>query len=517
MTAPASPPTGATGDDVEVHVRMYRALEPIDGAAPAYRGLLGDCFLIRVTKGEASAHILIDCGILLGSPNAAPRMRDVAKDIVRACGGDLAGKPGMLDLLIVTHEHWDHIAGFSFAEDLLLDPAKLAIGAIWLAWTENEADPQAQRLRKRFEASGAAFAAMAMRLRAAAADGDDAVHRALFGLDGFLGLAATDAAGKATGKLAGREIMAKLRGPNTFYLEPGMVRATPGRDGTGLRAYVLGPPRDEKRLFKDKPSARAPETYLDAPGVDSAQMRRYAAGIDPDPARDSPFARNYCRLTTAAIETATPDAATRFIQDHYFGGKALKKGQRDAFDRRRIDDDWLGAAGALALKLDSDTNNTSLVIAFELPDADRTILLFAADAQVGNWLSWHDQPYPTPEGEMVTAAQLLARTRLYKVGHHGSHNATLDALGLALMTRDDLFALIPTDEDLGKKQGSKGWKMPDPRLYAALRARTQGRILRNDRTYTAAERAKDPELNTVDPRFFEPLTEAPLYLEYRVM
>ena len=79
-------------------------------------------------------------------------------------------------------------------------------------------------------------------------------------------------------------------------------------------------------------------------------------------------------------------------------------------DRRRIDGDWLGAAGAVALKLDSDTNNTSLVLAFELPGDQRDVMLFAGDAQVGNWLSWSKQDYPAPDGGTVTSDELLART-----------------------------------------------------------------------------------------------------------
>src|SRR6185437_9128289 len=49
---------------------------------------------------------------------------------------------------------------------------------------------------------------------------------------------------------------------------------------------------------------------------------------------------------------------------------------------RRVDDDWLGYAGQLALQLDSDTNNTSLVLAFELSSGG-DVLLFPGDAQVG--------------------------------------------------------------------------------------------------------------------------------------
>src|SRR6266699_2202355 len=68
--------------------------------------------------------------------------------------------------------------------------------------------------------------------------------------------------------------------------------------------------------------------------------------------------------------------------------------------------------------LDSMTNNTSLVLAIELADGD--VLLFAADAQVGNWLSWQDLKW-TVGTSPVTGPDLLKRTIFYKVGHHGSH------------------------------------------------------------------------------------------------
>jgi hypothetical protein len=42
------------------------------------------------------------------------------------------------------------------------------------------------------------------------------------------------------------------------------------------------------------------------------------------------------------------------------------------------------AAETLALKLDSETNNTRLDLAFEWPTPDSRIFLFPGDAQVGN-------------------------------------------------------------------------------------------------------------------------------------
>ena len=52
-----------------------------------------------------------------------------------------------------------------------------------------------------------------------------------------------------------------------------------------------------------------------------------------------------------------------FFTRYYLGKKG---GQDEKANWRQIEDDWLGAADGLALKLDSDTNNTSLVLAIEL-------------------------------------------------------------------------------------------------------------------------------------------------------
>ena len=53
---------------------------------------------------------------------------------------------------------------------------------------------------------------------------------------------------------------------------------------------------------------------------------------------------------------------------------------------RRIDQDWLYSAEQLALEMNNDTNNGSLVLAFELSPGGK-VLLFAADAQRGSWVS----------------------------------------------------------------------------------------------------------------------------------
>jgi hypothetical protein len=154
---------------------------------------------------------------------------------------------------------------------------------------------------------------------------------------------------------------------------------------------------------------------------------------------------------------------------------------------RSIDSEWTASAESLALKMDSDTNNTSLALAFELGDGQ--VLLFPGDAQVGNWLSWHDQTYAPEVSDgrpPVTIDDLLRRVTFYKVGHHASHNATLRQFGLEKMTDPRLTAAIPVVEAVAAIQGQgskifgKGWKMPYGDLYTDLEKRTKGRIVRGD-------------------------------------
>jgi len=67
---------------------------------------------------------------------------------------------------------------------------------------------------------------------------------------------------------------------------------------------------------------------------------------------------------------------------------------------------------ATAVSLDKAVNGTSLMLVFEYRGA---YLLFPGDAQWGTWNAAMGTP---------AARDLLARTTFYKVGHHGSHNAT---------------------------------------------------------------------------------------------
>ena len=44
-----------------------------------YRGILGDCFLLRHDEDGQTRHILIDCGVLQGVQGARERMKAIVE------------------------------------------------------------------------------------------------------------------------------------------------------------------------------------------------------------------------------------------------------------------------------------------------------------------------------------------------------------------------------------------------------------------------------------------------------
>ncbi|PWR21007.1 MBL fold metallo-hydrolase [Zavarzinia compransoris] len=439
-----------------------------------YRGILGDCFLLTYAAGGSDRRILIDCGVLQAVTGAKDRIVAIVEDIRRTTGG-------IIDLLVLTHEHADHISGIAHAWPCFCD--QLTIRELWLAWTENVHDDQAKTLGVQLAQGKEALKLVQQFGMMGAAD--TPALRTVIELGRFITVIDDEPpAGPPsrprprTGNAIMEAMKAKVGAPATRYLEPGqVVRAASG----GIKAHVLGPPRTTHRLKNDAPRKGAGrEVYLtsldETLAVASAAKARLlarAADLGAAPATAAggdavadppPFGRRHGRA---------PGVRADHIEKTYNRTVA-------DFDRR-IDDEWLGAAESLALKMDSDVNNTSLVLAFELSDGQ--ILLFPGDAQVGNWLSWGDQTYPAAATAEIpfpaTVNDILGRVTFYKVGHHCSHNATLSALGLELMTDPRLVAAIPVVEEIAKGKG-KNWNMPYPHLYQRLREKTRDRVVRGD-------------------------------------
>ena len=75
-----------------------------------YRQGLGDCFLLTFPqKGKPPFHVLIDCGVLVGSAKVMTAVVEHIRDTIRE--GRQTGN-ARIDVVVGTHEHKDHLSGF---------------------------------------------------------------------------------------------------------------------------------------------------------------------------------------------------------------------------------------------------------------------------------------------------------------------------------------------------------------------------------------------------------------------
>jgi hypothetical protein len=141
------------------------------------------------------------------------------------------------------------------------------------------------------------------------------------------------------------------------------------------------------------------------------------------------------------------------------------------------------------------------------------VLLFPGDAQTGSWLSWSELAWEVDghsgSGKRtVTGPDLLGRVVFYKVGHHGSHNATMKAKGLELMGSTELVAFIPVHQKTAHNHHPE-WKMPWPNLWERLKHRTSSRVILSDHDAAKDDQMKLPA-GATDPekRRWEKFTKA---------
>ncbi len=522
---------------------------------------LGDCFLLAFPPSDSDSatpsYLVIDCGAAKSTPDRRKRAREVVRNIREATNGHLQA-------LVITHQHFDHISGF---QDAWQEWGEIKVDAVYLPWTERTAEDGEVKGTEAFRQ---------VLTRAAQKAVEEAEKQGLLDTRpgfraeaDFLGVAAST--GNADdGPSDMDEVMrfVRERWPNITYFSPGDVFRVPGSDSHG---YVLGPPLSEARDHRGKRyiellADHAPGAMYDyasvgmkadhgKPGGDRAfalsddhSLPAMASGLMSlgtasaadhrgDDEAFSPFAQQFRLDWDDALETP-------FFQQRYGSDQ---KGEEGAW--RRADYDWLLGAANLALRAGEFTNNVSLVLAFDvpgLPDSSggQKMLLFPGDAQIGNWLSWHTikgwnlkegaSPVNPPQGDdkQTLMENLLSRVAFYKVGHHGSHNATAKNAGLELMTHPELVAYVPVSVPVA--QDLMGYcPMPFYPVLRALQRRTNGRVflpsgeplhpLPNDRSSVALRSASGIEV--ADPKLdFGPMMKdgkiienaMPLYLELTV-
>lgn len=341
----------------------------------AYQVGFGDCFLLRFVYPDDSArHLLIDFGTV-GMPSGvdkAKQMLRIANDIKDKCAGKL-------DALVATHRHADHISGF--------DPLKKGDGpgsiirglnpdVVLQPWTEQPdlAENATAPLAAAHVQALAGMNAVASRLKARLDSKPKGLTAELDRRLGFLGENNIANKGAVNNLIA----MGTRPGAKAVYAHFGsddpLADVLPG-----IRTRVLGPPTVEQSAEVRRERRSDPEYWLRAPLLFA---RPGAAGSSALPFPDAPFARG----------SKLPHSA-RWIADRA---------------RQARGEQWLSIVTAL----DKAMNNTSLILLFE---AGGKKLLFPGDAQIENWRYALNQP---------EIAELLSSVDLYKVGHHGSLNAT---------------------------------------------------------------------------------------------
>ncbi len=476
-----------------VSIRMYR---------PGH----GDCFLLSFKKPGRSTvpfHMLIDCGMKKGSHAVEDRGTDAILEEMREHTG------GKLDVVVVTHEHEDHVSGFPKLDDPLHPFKKFEVEELWLAWTEDPEDDLANELRDIY---GDKLLALAMAhhqltsLPAAAAADTTLIET----LEEFLELEMGEKTGseilknmaKTAGvslrrsgdrgeqafaavfsaKIRGKRYKQKLQGLRGMakkikFLSPGDGPLEIEALGDKVRFYPFGPPRDRKLLTSLNP--RRKEEFHAGPyamgGVGAGLFAAFEARTgDADASPFDPRFRFTSPEEPPEGETEADEKVRTFYSLHYDNGDP----------DRRIDADWLDDAEGMALRLNSEVNNTSLVLGIELTKS-RQVMLFTGDAQAGSWRSWADVSW-TVDGQTVTAKDLLGRCTFYKVGHHGSHNATLNGTldsphaNLSWMAQneyaDHFVAMIPTNKvwAYGKK---RPWRHPMKAIEDALFLKAKSRVI----------------------------------------
>jgi hypothetical protein len=420
-----------------------------------YRVGFGDCFLLRVEYGRAARHVLVDFGSTAPASAAiGDQLVDVAKDVAERCGG-------RLDAIVATHRHRDHVSGFAGRPWKVI--AGLRPRLVVLPWTEHpdaavdaELAPTGTRgrigaastahvrsLRDMHQLSAAALRELRRRGGAEPGEDDDEVDDL-----GELWLD-EDAGPPAIPRSTAKGVAAQLR----FVGEDNLSNAEAMRNLLSLPAQDFVSFGSRTRLARLLPGVTV--HVLGPPTLRQTEAIRGQRSEDPD---------EFWHVMAAAGERSAR-AASRAL----FPGAA-----RIAPDALPLETRWflkrLDAVRAEELlqivrALDEAMNNTSVILLIE---AAGKKLLFSGDAQIESWA------YALSH---ASVRRLLAGVDGYKVGHHGSLNATPKSLWKLFEKRAPrgegrLRAFLSTRPG---KHGSvaRGTEVPRRTLLEALDAETE--------------------------------------------
>jgi beta-lactamase superfamily II metal-dependent hydrolase len=393
----------AKGKD-ELRVRMYRVG-------------FGDFFLLTVPSDDGPQHILIDCGVTKGTSGQG----DIGT--IKAAVRHMAQETNhTLALIIVTHRHQDHIVGFSRCEEVF---RKFDVGAIWMSHWETEYDEEVMK----FQAEMTALAVDVHQHLALRGAPDATVAQMMGMLANAVGPEEGPGGGSNAKSLA---LLRKELGVKPSYLHRGQKAKLPKElVKAGLEAEILGPPPPDALAFmKLKDLKKGVGQFLGAAGGGIVEAEHA-----------SPFGKDWLGGPDDYPVSAFREWAPR-IKDGKPGPPQRHAARVEAAIAAAQPEMLLTAAKTL----DGFLNNQSLVVLFTWKGKK---LLFAGDAQAGNWEYWlYDLEKPSKAGvETLTpsSASILGGIDFYKVGHHGSTNSTPIAAVAAM--GEGFAAMCSTEAD----------------------------------------------------------------------
>ena len=445
----------AASDATGLKVRMYRVG-------------FGDFFLVTVPTPSGNQFILIDCGVFKGTSGTG----DIGS-IVEAVEDMYHTTDGHLALVIMTHRHADHIAGFSKAPRFKDFTASM----VWMPYWEQFNDPN-DKTKKDQAKNG----------KGENKDADKQFDNSAFNLlDNIHDLAKNLAfqfrakqddpnAKEALAQLANAtgiedfSVAPKKGGGNAAALE--MLKNHLGKNGEKVRYYaaqdkpelpaelqeltatILGPPPQKAKVFL---------TLMDLKKGVGQYLDSLTAG-DNEPKAIQPFPDEW----VAEEKDGIPQDIYKHVD---LKGEPIDYKQF----RKTVEDAQPDMLAAAADKIENFLNNQSLVVLFEFRGKR---LLFAGDAQGGNWEYWlfktdNPQKDPTKAGDVIeTSKELLQTIDFYKVGHHGSTNATpIQAIEAAIARPETSngFVSMCSTQDGVYGNSEKGTEVPRTPLMEVLK------------------------------------------------
>jgi ribonuclease BN (tRNA processing enzyme) len=364
--------------------------DPVSVSVRTYQVGFGDCFLLSIAYADATErHVLIDFGTTKLPPDAPKsRMVDIARNIAERCNGKLTA-------VIATHRHQDHISGFATdgrGESSGSIIAGLDPSLIIQPWTEHPDLPvdgttgYAAPEHKGMAGEARALASMQV-------------------------VAANHVAEARRNHQYMRSVGEGLKEELSFIGEDNISNASAVRNlmemghGKGRGEYLhAGEPTELARLL---------DVEVDVFGPPTVQQR---AEVRKQRARDPGEYWHLAASAPAAVQPAAGGRTAQLFPDH------MEQRTNGEFP---IEARWLISRtrrmrGHQMLRivrmLDQAMNNTSLILLFRIGSRS---LLFPGDAQIENWSYALEQP---------PWLEKLSGVDLYKVGHHGSLNATPKSL-----------------------------------------------------------------------------------------